>query len=175
MNTKVNVKKDFSLSYGEANLKDREGLKHVGMVSFAQYLPLLSAENSERLSNHLNDDTRLVELIKISKIFVCRDRDKIVGAAYFVPKGNPWDVFKSEWSYLRMVGVDPIYEGQGIGRKLTEMCLAHAKKTNEKTVALHTSEVMHAARHIYESLGFTILEEMQPRLGLRYWLYTLNL
>ncbi|MDX2173612.1 MAG: hypothetical protein SFY56_10845 [Bacteroidota bacterium] len=34
------------------------------------------------------------------------------------------------------------------------MCIAHAKQNNEKTIALHTSEFMDAARHIYEGLGF---------------------
>jgi uncharacterized protein (DUF1810 family) len=34
---------------------------------------------------------------------------------------------------------------------------------------------MDAARHIYESLGFTILKEIPNRFGKRYWLYTLNI
>jgi hypothetical protein len=35
--------------------------------------------------------------------------------------------------------------------------------------------MMHKARHIYESLGFTILREIEPRLGKKYWLYTLDI
>ncbi len=84
-------------------------------------------------------------------------------------------MFKAEWSYIRLVGVDPDYRGKGIAKNLTEMCLEFAKKTKEKIIALHTSEFMDAARHIYESLGFKVLREIEPRLGKRYWLYTLEL
>jgi ribosomal protein S18 acetylase RimI-like enzyme len=55
------------------------------------------------------------------------------------------------------------------------MCIDKAKQTKEKTIALHTSEFMDAARHIYESLGFKVLHEIAPRLGKKYWLYTLDL
>jgi ribosomal protein S18 acetylase RimI-like enzyme len=54
-------------------------------------------------------------------------------------------------------------------------CINHAKKTNEKVIALHTSEFMNAARHLYEKMGFEILREIEPRLGNRYWLYSLRL
>jgi len=42
-------------------------------------------------------------------------------------------------------------------------------------MALHTSEMMRSARHIYEKIGFNILKEIEPRLGVKYWLYTLEL
>ncbi|HTA61317.1 MAG TPA: GNAT family N-acetyltransferase, partial [Bacteroidia bacterium] len=99
----------------------------------------------------------------------------IIGMAYIVSSGNPWDIFKAEWSYIRMVGVNPAYGGQGIAKALTSMCINHAVKTNEKIIALHTSEFMNAARHIYESLGFKILQPIEPRFGKKYWLYTLSI
>lgn len=101
----------------------------------------------------------------------------IVGMAHIIPNGNPADIFKIEWSYIRMVGVNPKYQGQGqgIAKTLTQMCIYKAKQTNEKTIALHTSEFMDAARHIYESLGFKILQEIDQRFGKKYWLYTLDL
>ena len=34
---------------------------------------------------------------------------------------------------------------------------------------------MGSARHIYEKMGFEILKEIEPRLGVKYWLYTLEL
>jgi len=55
------------------------------------------------------------------------------------------------------------------------MCIDRAKKNNEKVIALHTSEFMDAARHIYEGLGFKQVKELQSRYSKRYWLYTLEL
>ena len=95
--------------------------------------------------------------------------------AFIIASGNPWEIFKAEWSYIRMVGVNPNYGGQGIAKTLTGMCINHARQTNEKIIALHTSEFMNAARHIYESLGFKVLQEIEPRFGKKYWLYTLNI
>ena len=74
-----------------------------------------------------------------------------------------------------MVGVNPNFEGNGIGKHLTQMCIDSAKSLNESVVALHTSEFMSAARHIYEALGFKQIKELTPRYGKRYWLYTLEL
>lgn len=79
------------------------------------------------------------------------------------------------WTYIRMVGVNPKYRGHGIAKDLTKMCIDFAKQNNEKTIALHTSEFMDAARHIYESIGFKVLEETLPIFGKKYWLYTLDL
>jgi ribosomal protein S18 acetylase RimI-like enzyme len=103
------------------------------------------------------------------------ENNKIVGTAYIIPSGNPTDLFKKEWSYIRMVSVNPNYQGQGIAKALTKMCIAFAKQNKEKTIALHTSEFMDAARHIYENMGFKILKEIPALFGKKYWLYTLEL
>jgi ribosomal protein S18 acetylase RimI-like enzyme len=71
--------------------------------------------------------------------------------------------------------VHPQFRGRGIAKELTAFCIKYAKETNEKTIALHTSEFMHAARHTYESLGFAKLKEIDPIFGKRYWLYTMQL
>lgn len=128
-----------------------------------------------RLNNALHDEKGLRELLDKSKTFVCVDTDKIVGMAYLIPSGNPTDIYQEDWCYIRMLGVNLLYTGKGVARKLTELCIEEAKKMKEKTIALHTSEFMDAARHLYESIGFKILKEIPHRLGKRYWLYTLEI
>ncbi len=161
--------------YRTASLKDKQQLKALGILSYGQFSKVLSAEHFEKLKTNLHNEDQLVELIRISTSFVCVDQDQIIGMAYLIPSGNPTDIFNAEWSYIRMVGVDPKYRGQGIAKTLTKLCIEKAKKTNEKIIALHTSEFMHEARHIYEDLGFKVLREIEPRLGKKYWLYTLDL
>lgn len=78
--------------------------------------------------------------------------------AFIVPSGKQQDIFEKEWSVIRFVTVNSAFGGQGIRKKLTELCIEQAKRSNEKTIALHTSEMMHSARHIYESYGFRILK-----------------
>ena len=164
-----------NFTYRTASLSDKEQLKSLGIISYGQFYNVLTPENSKIFNDNLNNDDKLTELINLSTCYICEDQDVIVGMAHIIPNGNPSDIFKTEWSYIRMVGVNPKYQGQGIAKSLTQMCIDKAKQTKEKTIALHTSEFMCAARHIYESLGFKILQEIDPRLGKKYWLYTLDL
>jgi len=163
------------LIYRVGSIEDKEDLKQLGIISYGQYKNILTEDNWEKLNAFLNDEAKLIELIEMSKCFVCSHKGKIVGMAYIIPNGNPWDIFKAEWSYIRMVGVNPEYNGNGIAKSLTKMCIEHAQRNNEKVIALHTSEFMDAARHIYENLGFKVLQEIEPRLGKKYWLYILEL
>jgi len=115
-------------------------------------------------------------LLEDSYCLVCEnDTFEIIGMSFLVPHGNPTELYDEKWCYIRFVSVDPEYEGKGIGKQLTSRCIQTAKDNNEQTIALHTSEMMDKARHIYESLGFKILKEIAPRLGKKYWLYTLDL
>jgi ribosomal protein S18 acetylase RimI-like enzyme len=154
---------------------DIEKIVRLGINSYGQFKDQLSDTNWKKLEAYLLDKNTYPELLGKSKCFVCACEDEILGMAFLVPSGNPTDIFQKDWSYLRMVGVNAEYSGKGIGRKLTQLCIDYARKTNETTVALHTSEFMNAARHIYESMGFHKVKELELRLGKRYWLYLLEL
>ncbi len=164
-----------TLTYRQGSLADKDQLKHLGIISYGQYKPQMAPEHFEMMDRNLHNDENVAALINSSRCFVCLDGDRIVGMAYLVPSGHPWDVFEADWSYIRMVGVDPAYQGKGIARRLTLQCIDFAKQNNEKLIALHTSEMMDAARHIYESLGFERIREIPLRLGKKYWLYQLKL
>jgi ribosomal protein S18 acetylase RimI-like enzyme len=163
------------LVYRPAILDDIDQLILLGLISYGHQRQEYSSEAWDKMKSGISDQQRWIDLINKSKSFVCVDKDKIVGMAFLMPSGNAWDIFPAEWSYIRMVGVEPAYQGKGIAKTLTKMCIEAAKQNHEKIIALHTSEMMHAARHVYESLGFKILKEIEPRFGKRYWLYTLQL
>jgi ribosomal protein S18 acetylase RimI-like enzyme len=91
--------------------------------------------------------------------------------AFLVPSGNPTKIYSKETSYIRMVGVHPDADGKGIAQTLTRLCVDKAKETGEKTISLHSAEIMYAARHIYEKLGFKKIRLLDEHYGLKYWLY----
>jgi ribosomal protein S18 acetylase RimI-like enzyme len=163
------------LTYREGSLEDIEQLQQLAVVSYGQYASVLTPEHWETMKNGFLNNEKFEALIRQSTVFVCCDGNRIVGMAYFIPHGNPFMVFEADWSYIRIVGIDPGYSGKGIARTLTAMCIAMGKQTGESIIALHTSEFMDAARHIYESLGFVKLREIDPIFGKRYWLYILRL
>ena len=161
--------------YRIGTLEDKEKLQKLGLSSYLPFKNVLTEENWNKLNSFLSSADSYSDLLSKSKCFVCETNDEIIGMAYLVPKGNPTDIFQADWSYIRMVGVNKEYEGKGIGKKLIQMCVDFAKETNERKIALHTSEFMDAARHIYEKLGFKQIKELAPRFGKKYWLYILEL
>ena len=163
-----------SLIYRTASVNDKIQLKELALISYGQFAGVLSPANWEIMKGNINNDDNFNFLLNRATIFVCEKNCQIIGVAYFIPSGNPTAIFENEWSYIRMVGVHPQYRGLGIAKTLTQMCLDRAKKTNEKTIALHTSEFMDAARHIYESAGFVVLKEIGQLYGRQYWIYTLD-
>jgi ribosomal protein S18 acetylase RimI-like enzyme len=162
--------------FRQGNISDINFLKSLAIKSWGQFESELTIDNWQRLKAGLSNDKTFLELLEQSYSLVCEnDQKEIVGMSFLVPHGNPTEIYDEKWCYIRFVSVAPEYAGQGIGRQLTEKCIQFARDNEEQTIALHTSEMMNTARHIYESLGFKILKELAPRFGKKYWLYTLDI
>jgi ribosomal protein S18 acetylase RimI-like enzyme len=162
--------------YRQANSNDLPGIKNLALVSWRQFEDNLEPAQWQILENSLKEDKTYSGLLEIAYSLICiNDKEEIIGMSFLVPKGNPTDIYEETWCYLRFVTVHPKYTGKGIGRELTERCIHYASEKGERIIALHTSEMMERARHIYECLGFKVLKEIEPRFGKKYWLYTLNI
>ncbi len=59
---------------------------------------------------------------------------------------------------LRCLLVDPKGRGLGIGRRLVDECLDFAKTAGYERILLWTNDILIAARRIYESAGFSMIE-----------------
>ena len=164
----------IDLKYRKADLSDFEKLKSLGKESYSEFSKVLDKENWNKMNSYLESDIGLTKLIEQSVVYVCEKELEIIGMIYLVPSGNPTELFQKNWSYIRFLGVNTKFRGNGIGKKLTELCIEYAKETNEKYIALHTSEFMDSARAIYEKRGFIKTKEIKY-LGKRYWIYLLNL
>lgn len=162
------------LKYRKASLADVDKLKALGIESYSEFSKVLTNTNWNKMNSFLESDANLIRLIHQSTVFVCEKGSDIIGMIYLVPSGNPTELFQENWSYIRFLGVNTKFRGNGIGKKLTDLCMEYAKETNEKYVALHTSEFMDAARAIYEKRGFKKTKEIEY-LGKKYWIYLIEL
>ena len=76
-------------------------------------------------------------------------------------------------SGIRLLGVSAATRGMGVGRALTEACIARARARGHAQVILHTTQSMQVAWALYTKLGFersTDLDFMQgemPVFGFR--------
>lgn len=80
-------------------------------------------------------------------IFVALSGDDVIGTAAVVPHA-PGEV------EIAKITVADAARGQGLGRRLTEHCLAHARAMGARRAVLVSSSRLRAALGLYESLGF---------------------
>lgn len=164
----------MELNYRKGNLEDKEKLQALGILSYSQHQHAMTPENWNKYNSFMSNPDTFTNLMSTSTCFLCEYENEIIGMAFLVSNGHPTEMFDEKWSYIRMVGVNPKFNGKGIAKKLTEMCINLAIETKENYIALHTSEFMNAARHIYEGFGFKIVRELS-RYDKKYWIYLLEL
>jgi GNAT superfamily N-acetyltransferase len=67
-----------------------------------------------------------------------------------------------EVARLRLLLVDPVARGRGLGTRLTENCVRFARRSGYRRITLWTHSVLTTARHVYERSGFR-LTASEPR------------
>jgi len=159
----------------KGNLQDLQEIKNLALTVWSQFKPELTSDNWTLLHDTLSNEKIYADMLNQCDSFICENEtNEIIGFSFLVPSGNPTEIFTEQQCYIRYVTVSEKYSGRKIGQHLTEKCIEKAIENGEKYIALHTSEMMHAARHIYEKLGFRMIKEIGPRLGKKYWVYQLE-
>lgn len=148
---------------------DADAVNAVALAAFAQYAGVYS--DWEALARGVGS---MASLAESGRIVVAEDpAGIIVGAvAYVGPNAGPRaDFFEPQWPIVRMLVVDPAARGQGIGRRLTQACIDHARRDGAAAIALHTSPAMEAALALYLRMGFRLEKEVPDRFGVPYAVY----
>lgn len=157
----------MSYSLRDFNPADKHAVNDLALAAFKQFQEKYSDWKS--FSRHIGE---MASLSNSGELIVAVDGERIVGAVVYVgphlPKG---EYFSVEWPILRMLVVDPTYRGQGVGRALTEECIARAQRDGASVIALHTSPIMEVALPMYQRMGFMFEREVPPIYGVRYSTY----
>jgi GNAT superfamily N-acetyltransferase len=91
----------------------------------------------------------------------------ILGAVMLVRKMD-------DTAKLRLLYLEPEARGLGLGRRLVDLCIEFARTAGYDRITLWTQSSLHAARHIYESRGFQLIDstvhaDFGPRESAETW------
>lgn len=88
-------------------------------------------------------------------VYVAEVAGRLLGSVTYLPDaaddGHPWP---PGGAVLRLLAVDAVARGRGLGERLTKICIERAREEHALFLGLHTAHAMAAARRIYEGLGF---------------------
>jgi ribosomal protein S18 acetylase RimI-like enzyme len=157
----------------DANVQAFDDIASLAVAAYEEYAHALTPENWTTMRTNLS---QVAVLAKQGQLVVAQQDSTLVGFVVYCPPGtSDRRLFPPEWASLRMLAVSPQQRGQGIGRQLSLACVHRAKHDRADVVGLHTSELMVAARRMYERIGFQQECELPRSLGIRYWRYALRL
>jgi predicted N-acetyltransferase YhbS len=120
--------------------------------------------------------SRMPDLAERGEIIVAEIDGRVVGGVVYIPVGKPKaDYFERSWPIIRMLVVDPVARGQGIGHALTQECLRRARRDGSPIFGLHTTPIMTVALPMYLRIGFKHRRDVPPIHGVLYAVYTMEL
>jgi GNAT superfamily N-acetyltransferase len=135
------------------------GARSILAAAYAEYESSFPPENWVR---YFADILDLEGRASASQLLIAEGNGEMVGCVSYFPPGSktsyPSDAFSEhwpdDWAAFRLLAVAPSARGQGVGRRLTEVCIEKAREQGAPTLGLHTTQPMKVARAMYERLGF---------------------
>jgi ribosomal protein S18 acetylase RimI-like enzyme len=137
----------------------------------------------EEFVSHVDDTTlfyagvsNMSRLVSSAKVFVAEVGSSIVGAVALVPPfGQRASYFDADSAVIRMLSVDTVYRGQGIGKALTQQCIDYCASQGWACIQLHTSPIMTVALPMYLRMGFELKKDIGLQNGVPYAVYQMLL
>ena len=150
---------------------DADNLNRVAIAAFSQF-----HEHYQDWPAMLAGLSKTSDLSASGEVIIAELQHAFAGAvAYFGPDRPKAPFFDQRWPIIRMLVVDPAFRGNGIGRALTDECIARARRDGSPIIALHTSPIMTVALPMYLRMGFVKAYDAPPIFGVAYAVYTKTL
>jgi ribosomal protein S18 acetylase RimI-like enzyme len=166
---------NFKINVRDARPEELDRIAALLQEAYQQYRDFMPPEVWQAYLENILD---LRSRWKEAQLIVAESGSELAGAVTLYLKTDSSEGGWPEgWAGVRLLGVDPKYRGQGVGRALMDECVKRCKKQDLKTIGLHTTELMDIAKRMYERMGFTRVPEFDfhPRPGVTVMAYKLDL
>lgn len=90
------------------------------------------------------------------EVILALDGDTVIGCLTFVPGpgGDHFEFDDEDATSFRYFGVSAGGRGRGVGEAMVRWCIDETARLGRPRLRIHTIEVMYAAIHLYERMGF---------------------
>ncbi len=150
---------------------DAPAVNRVALEAWDQYATVFN--NWTRMAGFFGNVASLAHDLQL---VVAELEGSVVGCVGYVPPyAKREEMFPPEWAIIRMLSVAPEARGRGLGRRLSQECIARAQRDNARVIGLHTSPAMEVALPLYLRMGFVLERSIPDRNGIPYALYKLTL
>jgi len=157
-------------------MEEIERVSYLIREAYLQYKSMLSPKSWEFYLGAISD---LHTLQDKSELIVAEVDSSLAGTVTLQLRmpDSAKEGWPHDWAGIRLLAVHPDYRGRGIGSALMEECVYRCRNNGNNTIALHTTEIMNAARHIYLSMGFRHMPEydFRPSSEIEIFAYRLDL
>lgn len=137
----------------------------MGELLLAAYQEYSAGAPPELWAPYAQDIANVAGRAGDAQAIVAEDAGVLLGSITLYLDGAAGQAWPAGWAGIRLLGVAPAARGQGIGRRLTEECILRARAAGRSHLGLHTTEMMAAARALYERMGFTRLPDFDHHYG----------
>jgi ribosomal protein S18 acetylase RimI-like enzyme len=150
---------------------DQDSVNRVASTAWDQYASIF--EGWDRIAASI---ANTASLSSHAELLVAERAGLVAGVVGYVgPLRAREAIFPADWAIVRMLSVLPTERGRGIGRLLTDACIARARRDRVTTIGLHTTPVMRSALDLYLRMGFVLQRAIPDRFGVPYAVYALTL
>jgi GNAT superfamily N-acetyltransferase len=152
------IKSHFQIR--DADASEQDSIRDLTVSAYEEYATVMPPSfwtmYRQRLLETLNDDNRSVERIVAVQDGAIRGSVLLYPATANAYSGISISLQEPE---VRFLAVHPSMRGQGLGKALMDECVQRALRSGANALGLHTMELMRAAVHMYERMGFVRVPE----------------